>query len=198
MKTLKIILVRHGACKENLERRFVGVTDSPLDPVGVEQALKLARRMPEAQHLYLSPLIRCRQTAPLIWPNTPQTVIAELRETDFGPFEGKTHEELIDDELYNRWITKPDDSGIVPEVEDAASCALRAARALNILAGDVKVHRYNTVGVVSHGGTIMGMLASHGWPERDYYEWSMGNCGGFIVEPIEEGSKIYLNVLESF
>lgn len=195
---MQIILVRHGACKENLERRFVGVTDSPLDPVGEEQALKLASRIPEVDHLYVSPLIRCRQTGSLVWPNTAQTILAELRETDFGPFEGKTHEELAHNELYNRWIANYNVPGIVPQVEDVASCRLRASKALIRLLGDAREKHYETVAAVSHGGTIMGMLAQHGRPEQDYYKLRLDNCGGFIVRPIEEEQEIHLEVIEVF
>lgn len=194
---MKLFLIRHGACRENLERRFLGITDSPLDPVGEEQAQILAKCIPSVEHLYLSPLIRCSQTASIIWPNTPQTVIDELRETDFGPFERKTHDELIGNELYNLWICKPEDPTIVPQVEDIASCGVRASNALNKIALDARAGGYDSVGVVSHGGTLMGMLTRHGRPRRDYYSWYMGNCGGYVAELTAQDEELILNVIGS-
>lgn len=184
---MKVILVRHGATKENLEHRFLGVTDVALAPQGAAEALEKATRLSPVDHVYVSPLIRCLQTAVLLWPRAAQTVIPELRETDFGPFEGKCHQELLDDPLYNRWLACPDDPSVVPMVENVVSCAQRASRALERLSRDAVSNGYETVGVVSHGGTLMGMLTRHGRPERDYYSWRMDNCGGFIaqLDPVE-------------
>lgn len=179
---MKLILVRHGVTKENLERRFLGVTDVPLAPEGAAQAVEAARRMPAVDHIYVSPLIRCRQTATLVWPTVGQTVIPELRETDFGPFEGKTHEELQDDPLYDQWLSYPDDPTIVPRVENIVACALRATRALEELTARAKADGCECVGVVSHGGTLMSMLTRHGRPTRDYYNWRMDNCSGYVAE----------------
>ena len=114
--------------------------------------------MPAVEHIYVSPLIRCRQTAMLLWPKQEQTIIPQLRETDFGPFEGKNHEELKDDPLYNRWMSEPDDPTIVPQVEDPVSCAMRATEGLKLVAAQAKERGFETVGVVSHGGTLMSIL----------------------------------------
>lgn len=179
---MELILLRHGATAQNLERRFLGITDVPLAPQGASQALALAPKMPRVDHLYVSPLIRCRQTAVLVWPDVEQTVIPELRETDFGPFEGKTHEELVEDELYNLWISCPEDPEVVPMVEDAAACGARAGTALMRLCADASAKAYRSVAVVSHGGTLMSILARYGHPQRDYYSWRMENCGGFFAQ----------------
>ncbi|MBM6869449.1 histidine phosphatase family protein [Pseudoflavonifractor phocaeensis] len=192
---MKVILVRHGATRENLEHRFLGVTDVVLAPQGAAEALNRAAALPPVDHVYVSPLIRCRQTAILLWPKAEMTVIPELRETDFGPFEGKCHAELLDDPLYNQWLACPDDPSLVPMVENVMDCAQRASRALESLSRDAESRGYETVGVVSHGGTLMGMLARHGRPERDYYSWRMDNCGGFVARLDRE--KLLLHVEES-
>lgn len=195
---MEIIIVRHGACRENLEKRFVGLRDSPLDPIGEEQARNLAKKIPGVEHIYVSPLIRCRRTAELIWPGKKQTIISGLHETDFGPFEGKTHSELMDNELYIRWISNPNVPGIVPQVEDTETCRRRASEAFMALINGARVSRCMSVGVVTHGGTIMGIMSSFGRPGRDYYSVRIDNCGGYAVEVIEEGEGISLKVLESF
>lgn len=193
---MKLVLLRHGVTKENLERRFLGVTDVPLAPEGEEQAKEKSGKLPRVEHIYVSPLMRCRQTAALFWPEAEQTVIPPLRETDFGPFEGKTHEELKDNPLYNQWISDPDDPSIVPQVENVMECALRSTRGLATLVSHALSHGYQMVGVVSHGGTLMSMLARHCVPERDYYSWKMDNCGGYLVE-LEPGDELKLKLLES-
>ncbi|MDD2979019.1 MAG: histidine phosphatase family protein [Hespellia sp.] len=179
---MKIILMRHSLTIENMDHRFLGITDVLLSPSGAALAAERAQVMPSVEHVYISPLARCRQTAVLLWPNVAQTVIPELRETDFGEFEGKSHEELLGNPQYNKWLTCPDDPTIVPFVEDVASCGIRATKALEALVEDAKEQGYEKIAVVSHGGTLMAMLARHGVPEQDYYSWRMGNCSGYIVE----------------
>ena len=105
---MEFVLIRHATTQGNLEKRFIGLTDIPILPEGEELARRVSATLPKVDHVYRSPLLRCRQTAELLWPGVEQTVIDELRETDFGPFEGKNHEELKDDPLYQQWITTAD------------------------------------------------------------------------------------------
>ena len=51
--------------------------------------------------------------------------------------------------------------------------------ALAELVKDAAAHGYERVGVVSHGGALMGLLSKYGRPEREYYDWMCPNCGGF-------------------
>ena len=96
---MELILMRHGTTQGNLERRFIGTLDVPLLPQGEELARRVGATLPAVEHIYRSPLQRCRRTAELLWPGVEMTVVDELRESDFGPFEGKNHEELKDDPL---------------------------------------------------------------------------------------------------
>ena len=101
---MEVILVRHGITQGNKEKRFVGRLDVPLAPEGEAMARETAPLMPKVEHLYVSPMLRCRQTADLLWPGVPRTLVEDLRETDFGIFEGKNHAELQDDPAYRRWL----------------------------------------------------------------------------------------------
>ena len=102
----------------------------------------------------------------------------DLRETDFGPFEGKNHEELKNDPLYQRWL-----AGEMAVGEPAEDCARRGSRALGRLADDAAARGYERIGVVSHGGLLMGMLTLHGRPSRErFYDWYPQNCGGYRAE----------------
>ena len=79
---MEVILVRHGITQGNKEKRFVGRLDVPLAPEGEAMARETAPLMPEVEHLYVSPMLRCRQTAELLWPGVPRTLVEDLRETD--------------------------------------------------------------------------------------------------------------------
>ena len=75
-----------------------GQHDSPLTPLGLQQARRLARRLKGASFgaLYSSDLGRAHQTARCIADETGHEIIAErdLRERSFGIFEGCTHHEI--------------------------------------------------------------------------------------------------------
>ena len=62
---MTVYLIRHGQTQGNLERRYIGSTDQPLCPQGRE-ALE-GREMPSVDGLYVSPLLRCRQTAAILF-----------------------------------------------------------------------------------------------------------------------------------
>ena len=190
---MELILIRHGTTQGNKERRFIGVLDVPLATEGEELARRVAPTLPAVDHVYRSPLVRCAQTADLLWPEADQTVIPQLRETDFGPFEGKNHQELKDDPLYQQWISTADFARI-PVGESAQDAVERASRGLMLLFSDAKEHGYERVGVVSHGGTLMGLLWRFGRPEREYYGWMCPNCGGYRVLVHED--PLTLEILE--
>ena len=190
---MELILIRHGTTQGNKERRFIGVLDVPLATEGEELARRVAPTLPAVDHVYRSPLVRCARTAELLWPEAEETVIPQLRETDFGPFEGKNHEELKDDPLYQQWISAADFARI-PVGESAEQVVERAGEGLRLLLSDAKEHGYERVGVVSHGGTLMGLLWRFGRPEREYYGWMCPNCGGYRALVRED--PLTLEILE--
>ena len=178
---MELILIRHGTTQGNLEKRFIGTLDVPLLPQGEELARRVGPTLPRVEHIYRSPLRRCLRTAELLWPGVPMTVVDELRESDFGPFEGKNHEELKDDPLYQQWISTPNFAA-VPVGEGPEATARRVEEAIRAVIADAGSHGYETVGVVSHGGTLMGLLWRFGRPQREYYDWMCANCGGYRVQ----------------
>jgi len=177
---MELILIRHGTTQGNLERRFIGILDVDLAPQGEALARRVGPTLPAVERVYRSPLKRCRQTAELLWPGVAESVIDELRETDFGPFEGKNHEELKDDPLYQSWLKNPDFSRI-PVGESAQAVVERVSAGLKRVAEDAGQRGLSLAGVVSHGGALMGLLSRYGRPERSYYDWMCPNCGGFRV-----------------
>ena len=189
---MELILIRHAATRGNLERRFIGTTDLPILPEGEAMARSAAQRLPAVDHVYHSPLLRCVQTARLLWPGAELTAVDGLRETDFGPFEGKNHEELRGDPLYQQWLAEP---ASVPAAESAAATAQRVSLALRFLVEDAQARGFSRAGVVSHGGALMALMARFGRPERPgLYDWACPNCGGWRAE-VEQ--PLALRVLET-
>ena len=175
---MELIIIRHGTTWGNLERRFIGTLDVDLAPQGEELARRVGPTLPAVEHIYRSRLKRCRQTAELLWPGVEATVIEELRETDFGPFEGKNHEELKDDPQYRQWLADPDFARM-PVGESAEQVVERVSLGLARVAEDAARRGLERAAIVSHGGALMGLLSKYGRPEREYYGWMCPNCGGF-------------------
>ena len=89
---MTVFLLRHGQTRGNLERRYTGSTDEPLCPQGKAELEGV--RPPEAEYVYVSPMIRCRETAAILYPGMEHIAVPGFRETGFGIFEGHTYEEL--------------------------------------------------------------------------------------------------------
>jgi probable phosphoglycerate mutase len=99
------VLWRHGQTTWNLEHRYQGQTDIPLDDTGVAQAEQAARRLatlrPDA--LFSSDLSRAQQTAAPLAKLTglPVMLDKDLRERYGGDWEG-----LSDQEIRERYPTE--------------------------------------------------------------------------------------------
>lgn len=124
--------------------------------------------------------------------------VDELRETDFGIFEGKTYEELSSDperrDAYQAWI---DSGGIakIPGGEGMEEARARSVggfrKAVMAAFGEWKAGRRDaaTEGgsgdaaeecaliIVAHGGTVMSVMSS--LFGGDYYDYYAGNGEGY-------------------
>src|SRR5918995_6148846 len=88
----RIILARHGETDWNLERRWQGHSDRPLNETGLAQAEELAEELagePIAA-VYSSDLVRAHETARIVAHRLGLDVVAVpgLRERRFGSWEG--------------------------------------------------------------------------------------------------------------
>lgn len=94
----RLILWRHGRTAWNLQRRFQGQADAPLDSMGVAQARAAAHHLtaesPDA--IVSSDLARAADTAAELATLTglPVRLDARLREHSLGRWEGLTREEV--------------------------------------------------------------------------------------------------------
>ena len=90
-------LVRHGATEWSKSGQHTGRTDLPLLPEGEDKARELAPRLDRPWSLVLSsPLERARRTAELAGL-TPQ-LDEGLHEWDYGPHEGRTTAEALEED----------------------------------------------------------------------------------------------------
>lgn len=88
----------------------------------------------------------------------PARVCADLRECDFGRYEGKNYDQLKDEAAYQEWL---DSGGTIPfpDGEDPMVFCARSREAFAAIAASVaKRHPGGTLAIVCHGGTIMAIL----------------------------------------
>lgn len=170
---MTVYLIRHGQTQGNLERRYIGSTDQPLCPQG--RAALEGRILPPVDAVYVSPLLRCRETAAILFPGQTPRMVDDLRECGFGAFENHTYEELKDDPAYQLWLNTGGASA-PPGGEDRASQQRRTVRAFLALAARHGAGDF--IALVVHGGTIMCLLEALE-ESRQFYRWQVPNGGGF-------------------
>ena len=88
-----IYVIRHGQTDWNVEKRTQGSIETSLNEVGRKQAEKVKQELQDKKIdvILCSPRKRCKETAEIIC-NESNIIIQELedlRERDFGEFEGK-------------------------------------------------------------------------------------------------------------
>ncbi len=187
-----LTMVRHGATRGNLERRYVGTTDEGL----LQEAVAALRqkRLPEMDLVLGSPLRRCRETAEALFPGCSYRAVEELRECDFGAFEYRTYEELREEPAYQRFLCTLGAEGFPGgETREAfqSRCARGFEKALQEAAGCGATARGGRprIALVVHGGTIMALLDRFSVPHRDYYQWQTANAEGFTMRCLWERGR---------
>jgi broad specificity phosphatase PhoE len=154
-----ILLARHGETDWNLEGRFQGHADPPLNATGRAQAAELGAELMavELAAVYTSPLRRALETAQLVAAEhglEPIPVDA-LREVDVGSWQGLTRAEIEArfPEQFARWLDY--DQGW----EDGESYEEMGRRAVAALLELAVAHDGERVLAVTHGGPIRAAFA---------------------------------------
>lgn len=96
MTTPELWLLRHGATEWALNGRHTGSTDLPLLPQGEAEAGALAPLLARQpfEAVYSSPLQRARRTCELAGLGAQAQIEPDLREWDYGRYEGITTAEI--------------------------------------------------------------------------------------------------------
>jgi broad specificity phosphatase PhoE len=141
-----LILVRHGETDWNAEGRLQGHSDRPLNDYGRRQSAQLAERLADdgISAVYASDLARARETAEIVGTRLgiAVTVDPDLREKNWGSWEGLTPEERLTVELVG---------------ETTAEHRERILRAVERI---VERHPGERVLVVTHGGSLRRIQAA--------------------------------------
>jgi probable phosphoglycerate mutase len=184
-----VYLVRHAQTGWNLERRFQGQLDVPLDDAGMTQAASVADWLINQNlhftAVYTSDLSRALQTAQAIGERLGLVArpVPALREIHGGEWQGLLPAEI--EERYpgqlERWHREPHEFRLpggetVPEVQARVTAWYRDT---------VEAHPGEAIVVVSHGLAIRTLLAAlNGWDLADAEAMKaagMGNTGVAVM-----------------
>jgi broad specificity phosphatase PhoE len=141
-----LLLVRHGETDWNAEGRLQGHTDRPLNDYGRRQAKELAERLAaeDVDAIYTSDLSRAKETAEILGERLglPVVVDADLREKNWGSWEGLTGDERLNVDYVGE------------STEDHRERILRAVERI------VERHPAQRIVVVTHGGSLRRIQAA--------------------------------------
>ena len=173
---MRLIMLRHGKTPGNLQKRYIGRTDEPLCAEGEQQA-RAVGAVQSVPLVYVSPLLRARQTAEIAFPDARQIVVPDLREMDFGDFDNLNFQELSDNPDYRAWV-EGNCEARCPHGESKDDFSRRTANAIRALLRHAFDQGDDQVIVVAHGGTIMAAMDSFTCGKGSYYSWHVENCEG--------------------
>lgn len=187
-----MVFIRHGETNSNRRKSYLGWTDEPLSVEGREVIAQNRKKYPDADFIFTSPMLRCRQTKEIIYGNQSCQIIEKWKEMNFGSFEGKTYLELNGNKDYQRWI---DSGGTLPfpdgesreefilrcraglmdcltRLTEKRICFTEQENELKKASQPKKVQ--GKVVCVVHGGTIMALFDSYG--KGSYFDYQC-RCG---------------------
>ncbi len=182
MKGYHISIFRHGITDANENGIYIGKTDLPLSEAGREALMDKYEQLdyPKVQRVYSSPLERAVQTAEIIFPEREIVIVDDLREMDFGVFEGLPAEELVRLDSFKKWLKGGLDNP-PPNGETLRSMMLRCYSALNLMILDMMKEGFTHAGAVTHSGILMNMLSCFGLPKKKPMEFSCEPGEGYEI-----------------
>lgn len=176
MKSTTIIFVRHGLTDWNVEGRWQGYTDIPLNATGRAQARAAAQRIAKwpVEAIYTSDAKRAAETAEIIGRAMSMEPIRDKawRERYLGELEGLTTKQI--QEKYPHLVL----SRAFIDAPGGETYEQLRHRVLESWEELLEDHEGNTILIVSHGGTLR-LIISHvlGLPDRFYAPFWFGNTG---------------------
>ena len=182
MKNYTLFLIRHGITQGNLEGRYIGKTDLPLCDEGYSAISRMAQDelYPDVQKVYSSPLKRCIETADIIYPDRYVKRIEDIAECNFGEFENKTADELINVPEYKDWLKGGFDA-CAPSGESFGDFTLRCLNGLEEIFKDMIHDQVTRAAVITHGGVIMNLLSNYGLPKCNPSDFALKQGEGYMI-----------------
>ncbi len=195
-RACSLYVVRHGTTTMNVENRYRGRCDVPLDAQGYQDAVDAARQL---SHLglaavYAGGLRRTISTAQII---ADEARIPDIRimhgliNVDYGAWEGLTAQEaqIYDPQAFHLYKTSPS-RAVCPNGERLRDAQRRMLEALSLIGSR---HPGEKVAVVTHA--VMIRLAVAAIEGTDGEQWRIPVGRGSYTSMASEGDRLWLKEL---
>ena len=186
----RMVFVRHGQTDWNIQGRWQGHSDIPLNDEGINQAEVVAEilRNEIIDHVYSSDLTRAVQTARSINQFHQKEIIQDprLREQNLGRWEGIFHREIstIYPEEWERFLLDPENT----QISGGESTGQLSDRIVSAITEIAKRHLDESVMIVAHGLALAVFFCFlEGIPIRDAYRKVPENAKPIFLEWNGEG-----------
>ncbi len=182
MNCYRLHFIRHGLTQGNKKGLYIGVTDLPLCNEGIGEIEKLKENFeyPKASKVYTSPLKRCVSTAEILYPDRLIENVENLKECNFGIFEGKSIAEIKNTPEFLAWI-EGEGKTAPPQGESGVELTNRVIEAIDYILRDMMKMKIYDAAVVTHGGVIMTLFAACGYPKASMNDWATDRGRGYTV-----------------
>lgn len=156
---MKITLVRHAMTEANFLDLCQGLKNNPLNEDGRRRCLKLKEQLRNKHYdyCYMSPLLRCVETAIILVGDRVETIPDKrLIERDLGEFEGMPRK-FYDSKKYWNYEKNISDRGVEPVKDLFARCD-------EFLQYIKEKHKNQDILIVTHGSpcrALRHLLLSH-------------------------------------
>lgn len=158
-----LFLIRHGTTTLNVQNRYRGRRDVPLDAQGYQDAVDAARQLSNAglSAVYSGPLRRTMATAQIIADEArvpDLRILHGLNNVDYGAWEGLTAEEasMYSPEAFELYRTAPE-RAVCPSGERLTDAQSRIAEAIALIGSR---HPGEVVAAVTHAVMIRLLVVS--------------------------------------
>lgn len=189
MKT-ELIFIRHGETEYNRKKLYFGHLNPGLNELGRKQVIGSRELLKGAEIdvIYSSDLRRCTETSEIINENFSRDIIEteNLRELNFGIFEGNSHSELLEkfpdhcEEFFKNW-----ENFKIPDGESVLELQNRCVKEIENIRRENQGKR---VLVSTHFGCIQAILS--------YY--LCDGLSGYWKFTVDNGSLTKLSFTEDF
>lgn len=182
LKSYYIYFYRNALTSEDTQDKYIGHTDVQLSEDGIKQIENMKDKyvFPDVDAVFSSPLKRCLKTAKIIFPDKETIIMNDLIEYNFGSFEGKSAEDLRDNDLFSRWLAG--ENGVSPPFgESNEQFVTRICSCFEQIVNGLMKTGTTKAAIITHGGIIASLLTAYGLPQEPMYKWMMPNGCGYEV-----------------
>ncbi len=180
---MELYVIRHGQSEANVSREHAGWAPTPLTEKGREQARGAGERLKgiEFEKVYVSDLLRTRQTAELVLPGREYLLDERIREVNVGELAGKRIEDCKATMGETYWNSLTFQNYIRYGGESIGMVYERVSRFMKDMEREGAEGR-ERIAVVTHEGAIQCMLRYVLQSNFHKSHVRIGNCSITLLE----------------